>query len=88
MSIGRDTFWTPAHLGIHLGAIVAGISQRVSDSFHKLWEEARAAGYLVKMWGFYGPLGAFVSLWGAWRLLTSAPFDDGGTTRLAWTCRS
>src|SRR5712664_94404 len=23
-SIGRDTFWTPAHLGIYLGGIVAG----------------------------------------------------------------
>jgi hypothetical protein len=26
MSIGRDTFWTPEHLGIHFGAIVAGLS--------------------------------------------------------------
>src|SRR6267378_7443718 len=26
MSIGRDTFWTPAHLCIHFGAIVAGLS--------------------------------------------------------------
>jgi hypothetical protein len=25
-SIGRDTFWTPAHLCIHFGAIVAGLS--------------------------------------------------------------
>ena len=25
-SIGRDTFWTPAHLGIYLGGIVAGLT--------------------------------------------------------------
>jgi len=25
-SIGRDTFWTPAHLCIHFGAILAGFS--------------------------------------------------------------
>jgi len=25
-SIGRDTFWTPAHLCIHFGAILAGLS--------------------------------------------------------------
>ena len=25
-SIGRDTFWTPAHMGIYLGGIVAGLT--------------------------------------------------------------
>src|ERR1041385_760858 len=25
-SIGRDTFWTPAHLAIYLGGVVAGAS--------------------------------------------------------------
>src|SRR5215218_3546166 len=26
MTIGRDTFWTPAHLAIQLGGIVGGLS--------------------------------------------------------------
>src|SRR5471030_2360039 len=59
MSIGRDTFWTPAHLGIHFGAIVAGISSVIlilSTTFGKK-KELRATS--VKLWGFYGPLGAF-----------------------------
>jgi hypothetical protein len=76
MSIGRDTFWTPAHLGIHFGAVVAGISSVfliLSTTFGKS-RELRATS--VKMWGFYGPLGAFVSLWGGLAMLTSAPFDD------------
>jgi hypothetical protein len=76
MSIGRDTFWTPAHLGIHFGAIVAGISSVfliLSTTFGKS-RELRATS--VRMWGFYGPLGAFVSLWGGLAMLTSAPFDD------------
>ncbi len=76
MSIGRDTFWTPAHLGIHFGAVVAGISSVfliLSTTFGKK-SESRATS--VKMWGFYGPLGAFVSLWGGLAMLTSAPFDD------------
>jgi hypothetical protein len=76
MSIGRDTFWTPAHLGIHFGAIVAGISSAfliLSTTFGAKQEQRGAA---VKMWGFYGPLGAFVSLWGGLAMLTSAPFDD------------
>src|ERR1043166_7113820 len=25
-SIGRDTFWTPAHLAIYLGGVVAGLT--------------------------------------------------------------
>ena len=76
MSIGRDTFWTPAHLGIHFGAIVAGISSIfliLSTTFGK---KRALRGASVKMWGFYGPLGAFVSLWGGLAMLTSAPFDD------------
>lgn len=76
MSIGRDTFWTPAHLGIHFGAVVAGISSVfliLSTTFGK-GRELRATS--VRMWGFYGPLGAFVSLWGGLAMLTSAPFDD------------
>ena len=38
LSIGRDTFWTPAHLAIHFGAVVAGISSAyliVSTTFGK-----------------------------------------------------
>lgn len=76
MSIGRDTFWTPAHLGIHFGAIVAGISSTyliLSTTFAKNGNRRENA---VRVWGFYGPLGAFVSLWGGLAMLTSAPFDD------------
>jgi len=76
MSIGRDTFWTPAHLAIHFGAIVAGISSAyliLSTTFGK--DITRRASS-VKMWGFWGPLGAFVSLWGGLTMLTSAPFDN------------
>ena len=76
MSIGRDTFWTPAHLAIHFGAIMAGVSSAyliLSTTFGK--DPARRASS-VKMWGFFGPLGAFVSLWGGLTMLTSAPFDN------------
>jgi len=76
MSIGRDTFWTPAHLAIHFGAVVAGLSSVfliLSTTFGKNADQRAAS---VKMWGFYGPLGAFVSLWGGLAMLTSAPFDD------------
>jgi hypothetical protein len=76
MSIGRDTFWTPAHLCIHFGAIVAGLSSIyliLSTTFGK---NRVAQECSVKIWGFYGPLGTFVSLWGGLAMLTSAPFDN------------
>jgi hypothetical protein len=75
-SIGRDTFWTPAHLCIHFGAILAGFSSIyliLSTTFGK--NRARRESS-IKVWGFYGPLGAFVALWGGLTMLTSAPFDD------------
>jgi hypothetical protein len=76
LSIGRDTFWTPAHLAIHSGAIIAGISSAyliLQTTFGKSREQR---GSSVRVWGFYGPLGAFVSLWGGLTMLTSAPFDN------------
>jgi hypothetical protein len=30
----------------------------------------------VKIWGFRGPLGAFIAVWGCVAMLTSAPFDN------------
>jgi hypothetical protein len=76
MSIGRDTFWTPAHLCIHFGAIVAGLSGIyliLSTTFGK---NRASQDSSEKVWGFYGPLGTFVSLWGGLTMLASAPFDN------------
>jgi len=75
-SIGRDTFWTPPHIAIYLCGIIAGISSAyliLAPTFGKLPEVRRAS---VRMWGFYGPLGAFVMAWGGVAMLASAPFDD------------
>ena len=30
----------------------------------------------VRIWGLYGPLGAFICAWGGVAMLASAPFDD------------
>ena len=75
-TIGRDTFWTPAHLGIYLGGIVSGLTcgwLAVHTTFAGTAEERAAA---VRFWGFRAPFGAWVSIWGAIAMLTSAPFDD------------
>jgi hypothetical protein len=75
-SIGRDTFWSPPHLAIYLGGIVAGLASAwvVLKTTFKGSAEERAEG--VRLWGFTGPLGAFFCIWGAIAMVTSAPFDD------------
>ena len=75
-SIGRDTFWTPAHLAIYLGGVLAGVScgWLVLKTTFAGTPEQRAAG--VSFWGFRGPLGAWVCIWGAIAMIASAPFDN------------
>ena len=76
MTIGRDTFWTPAHMAIYLGGVLAGLScgwLALKTTFAGTPEEKAA---MVRLWGFRAPLGAWVAIWGALAMLTSAPFDD------------
>lgn len=76
MSIGRDTFWTPAHMAIYLGGVLAGISggwMALRTTFRGTPEERSVA---VRFWGFRAPLGAWVAIWGALAMVVSAPFDD------------
>jgi hypothetical protein len=75
-SIGRDTFWTAPHMFIYLCGILAGVSCGyliLSNSFFR-GAEARASS--VNIWGFRGPLGAFVCAWGGVAMIVSAPFDN------------
>jgi hypothetical protein len=75
-TIGRDSFWTPAHLLIQFGAVMAVFGSAwviMRTSFGKN-EEARRNS--VNVLGFRGPLGAFITAWGGGAMLTSAPFDN------------
>ncbi len=76
MTIGRDTFWTPAHLVIHLGGVLAGLTCGWLALRTTLAGTAEEKGRNVRFWGFYAPFGAWVSVWGAFAMLTSAPFDN------------
>jgi len=75
-TIGRDTFWTAPHLLEQLGAIVAGVScgWLVLRTTFAGTAEQRAES--VRFWGFRGPLGAWVTIWGTLVMITSAPFDN------------
>lgn len=75
-TIGRDTFWTLPHLLEQLGAIVAGLScgWLVLHTTFAGTTDARASS--VRFWGFRGPLGAWVTIWGTFVMITSAPLDN------------
>src|SRR5438045_1562720 len=63
-TIGRDTFWTPAHLAIHFGGLLGGLTCGwliVRTTFLATSEEQAGA---VRLWGFRGPLGAWMTIWG------------------------
>lgn len=75
-TIGRDTFWTPAHLAIHFGGILAAITCTYLIFSTTFGHDAAARGTSVGVWGFRGPLGAFLTAWGGVTMLTSAPFDN------------
>lgn len=75
-SIGRDTFWTPAHLAIHFGGIMGGIVSGfliLRCTFGKPGHEKTNS---LPIGPFRAPTGAWVCLFGNFCMLASAPFDD------------
>jgi hypothetical protein len=75
-TIGRDTFWTPAHLAIHFGGILAAFTCAYLIFSTTFSRNPAAQNSGVKVWGFRGPVGAFLTAWGGVTMLTSAPFDN------------
>jgi hypothetical protein len=76
-SIGRDTFWTPAHMAIYACGVLSGISCAyliLKTTFAKNASALRA--HSVEIFGLRGPLGSFMAAWGGICLLVSAPFDN------------
>ncbi len=75
-TIGRDTFWTPAHILIQLGGIVPALlfgAIALKTTFRGTLQARDAS---VSFWGLRAPLGVWVTIWGALAMMTSAPFDD------------
>ena len=75
-SIGRDTFWTAAHMAIYACGVCAGIITTwliVKCTFDRDSELSAAS---VNVFGLRAPLGIFVAGWGCVAVLTSAPFDN------------
>jgi hypothetical protein len=75
-SIGRDTFWTPAHMAIYACGVLAAISCGYLVLFTTFRKPAGLIASSVEIFGFHAPLGAFIASWGGIAMLTSAPFDN------------
>lgn len=75
-TIGRDTFWTPAHLAIQLGGLLGGFISGWLVLHTTFWGTEAEKSSAVKLWGFRGPVGAWVTIWGCLAMLISAPFDN------------
>jgi hypothetical protein len=76
MTIGRDSFWTPAHLLIQAGGLIAGVSSGYVALRTTFGGDPAAQASSVSFWGFRAPLGAWVCIWGCLAMVTSAPFDN------------
>jgi len=76
MTIGRDSFWTPAHLLIQAGGLVAGLSSGYVALRSTFGADESSRATTVSFWGFRAPLGAWVCIWGCVAMVTSAPFDN------------
>src|ERR1700753_4094206 len=75
-SIGRDTFWTPAHMAIQACGVLAAVICAwlvVQGTFVK---ESQLRAASVKVLGLRAPLGVFLAGWGGLAVVTSAPFDN------------
>jgi len=75
-SIGRDSFWSPPHLLEQLAAVVAGTSCGWVVLRTTFAGTASDHARTVRFWGFRGPLGAWVCIWGTLTMIASAPFDN------------
>jgi len=74
-SIGRETFWTPAHILVQAGGILVALACAytiLTTSFGA--SPVRAAS--VRILRLYAPGGVFVALWGSVAMFASAPFDN------------
>jgi hypothetical protein len=74
MTVGRDSFWTAPHVLEYVSAICAGVACGYVVLRTTFRGPRDAAS--VHFWGFRGPIGAWITIWGTFAMLASAPFDD------------
>src|SRR5205823_6406145 len=87
-SIGRDSFWTPAHMMIYLCGVLAGIVGLWLVAQTTFGRNADLRSASVSVFGLRAPLGVFLMGGAAWPCSPPRPLITGGTTPTGWTSRS
>ncbi len=75
-SIGRDSFWTPAHMAIYACGLIAAVICGYLIFATTFGSSQRMRDVSVSVFGFRAPLGAFLAAWGGIAMMVSAPFDN------------
>jgi hypothetical protein len=63
-------------MAIYLGGLLAGFTCGWLVIRTTFFADATEKAGAVRLWGFRGPMGAWVTIWGALAMVTSAPFDN------------
>src|ERR1700734_2529560 len=63
-SIGRDTFWTPAHMAIYACGVLAGIICAWLIARGTFGHDDKLKAASVNVFGLLAPLGVFLAGWG------------------------
>ncbi|MFN8574950.1 MAG: hypothetical protein U0132_23060 [Gemmatimonadaceae bacterium] len=75
-SVGRDTLFSPPHVVEYVSAALAGAICAVAIIRMTVSSTAADRAWSVRVWGFRGPLGVWITLWGVLTLLCAIPLDD------------
>jgi len=72
-SIGRDSFWTPAHMAVYACGVMSAV---VCLWLAYVCTTGRSSVGAIRVLGLRAPLGVFLVGWGGVAMLTAAPFDN------------
>ena len=75
-SIGRDSFWNPAHMVLYSSGVLSAIACGYLIFATTFGHDREMQRHSVRIWGLRAPLGAFVAAWGGLGVLYDAIFDN------------
>jgi hypothetical protein len=75
-SIGRDSFWNPAHMVMYSSGVLSAIFCFYLVIATTWGRDRELQLHSIKVWGLRAPLGVFVAGWGGLGVLYDAVFDN------------
>jgi hypothetical protein len=75
-SIGRDSFWNPAHMVMYASGVIAAVFCGYLILATTFGRDAELRRHSVRIWGLRAPVGVFVACWGGLGVLYDAVFDN------------